>query len=103
MRLSLAVGTTQPEPGWAVEAAASAGNRSAIPTAARKTPPGPPPAFPAATHSPGDGDRSSTLDQQKGGLTDPPKRTPSTEENDSVASLRPLAGINRNDRSDSSE
>ncbi len=51
-----ACGPTLPETGWAVEAAAAAGNRSAIPTATRKTPQ-PPPAFPAATHSPGDGNR----------------------------------------------
>jgi len=59
-----AYGPTGLAPGWTVEAAASGGNRSAIPTAARKTLP----RFPQPRTAPATTRQSTTLDQQKGGL-----------------------------------
>ena len=51
-----AFGPTAPQQEWAMEAAASDGNRYAIPTAAWKTPL----AFPTATHSPDDDELNYT-------------------------------------------
>ena len=70
-----ACGPTGLAPGWTVEAAASGGNRYAIPTAARKTPPDLPPAFPAATHSPGDYERINYTQSAE-------RRTPTTAKAD---------------------